>query len=434
MQDSQQNSAHAHVQRGFAFAQLRRYESAASSFQEALSLEPDFVAALTGLCSAQINLRNYYEAEINIHHAISLAPNYPYAFYLLSFLQGYAGAVQAIQEAIRLDPQDPDYHTRLAELYCARQYYSETIDTTNTAIAIDPKHINALMLQGEALLKLERFNEAKEAFRRALEANPEHADAHFELGKLETDSQHPETALQLLTEARRLAPNTNNAPKTIAIAYGRMLRPLTWIDRFIPRFHQWPYIQIWLVFVTLMVCFILYARLNHIQQVDEHRPSVIWQTFCISLMNYFFLNFTYNHFAGAYATFLVRKDVGATSGHVQEQLFTMVFIVFLHTIATGLGAAFSFHLALAMVFFSAVIVHPFIFAVIKKRSRDEEQSIFEILSVLTGVLLFPIGVFSALLLITAKSRLDTLIGLVWSVAFLSFSFFSRKIADYLCRR
>ena len=88
------------------------------------------------------------------------------------------GALEAVEEAARLDPDDPE-------------------------VAVE---------RGIALFELCRLGEAKAELERALEAEPGHAAAHHYLGLVAEHLGQPEPAARHLRRARQLAPDDFAAP------------------------------------------------------------------------------------------------------------------------------------------------------------------------------------------------------------------------------
>lgn len=60
--------------------------------------------------------------------------------------QKFADAETAIKESLRLCPNNPDYHAKLAEIYIARNWPTYARSSIQAALKIDPKHVEAKQL------------------------------------------------------------------------------------------------------------------------------------------------------------------------------------------------------------------------------------------------------------------------------------------------
>ena len=98
-------------------------------------------------------------------------------------------------------------------------HFEQALAFYREAIAAAPNHARAHMNAGNALGKLDRWNEGLEEQRRAVECAPDHAPARFNLGAfLFNRGMLAEAATELL-EAARLQPTMTEAPVLLAEVY-----------------------------------------------------------------------------------------------------------------------------------------------------------------------------------------------------------------------
>ena len=64
------------------------------------------------------------------------------------------------QEALRLDPGDPDIFVLLASIELAQRNWPAALAAAEQALALDPEHVNAANLRSMALVRLGRKSEA----------------------------------------------------------------------------------------------------------------------------------------------------------------------------------------------------------------------------------------------------------------------------------
>lgn len=85
---------------------------------------------------------------------------------------------------IRLIVNKAKQHFNNAVELAERQHYGEALGELNDALELNSRFVEALVLRGTILARLERFEEAKESWGRALGLNPQAARAHRYLGQI----------------------------------------------------------------------------------------------------------------------------------------------------------------------------------------------------------------------------------------------------------
>src|SRR5262245_8877326 len=112
--------AEAHFNLGAALRDWGSLEQAADSVRAALALKPDFAEAhytLALLCWERGELR---EAAASFRNALRIRPQYPHALFqlhcVLLDLEGTKSAIQCLEQAVELDPQDTGFRFFLGML------------------------------------------------------------------------------------------------------------------------------------------------------------------------------------------------------------------------------------------------------------------------------------------------------------------------------
>lgn len=88
-------------------------------------------------------------------------------------------AMEILERMLLLAPQHTLALEQLASLLRKHQMVEEMLSITDRLLAIQPDNLEAAIRRGEALLNLERPQEALETFTRVLKKNPLHALAHL---------------------------------------------------------------------------------------------------------------------------------------------------------------------------------------------------------------------------------------------------------------
>jgi len=100
---------------------------------------------------------------------------------------GITGAERKIQKLLRKlseIPQDQETLLELGKTYFLNSQFDEAVNCYRAVLDQDPRNISAHYNLAVALLALERAEEAKAAFQRVLEIDPNNKAAQEELSKL----------------------------------------------------------------------------------------------------------------------------------------------------------------------------------------------------------------------------------------------------------
>lgn len=134
------------------------------AFQPSKPLLDVFIAA-EGLPSGESKLPEPTQAEIAEANKLKEEGND------LMKLSQFDAAVSKYNEAIKLN-RDPVYFCNRAAAYCRLEQYDLAIQDCRTALALDPKYSKAYGRMGLALSCQNRYEQAVEAYKKALELDP----------------------------------------------------------------------------------------------------------------------------------------------------------------------------------------------------------------------------------------------------------------------
>jgi tetratricopeptide (TPR) repeat protein len=99
------------------------------------------------------------------------------------------GAVELLERAVAVDPQNPYAYYFLAEAHLQRGAYDQAATFAERAALLSARASNHWLcrsygLQGRILEKAGAFTAARQAYQRALEADPRDATAHAGLARV----------------------------------------------------------------------------------------------------------------------------------------------------------------------------------------------------------------------------------------------------------
>lgn len=198
----------------------KKHNEAIDYYNKAIKLNPNCHQAYFNKGLAQLNSGDKKNAELSYLAAINIYPNYEKAHLMLGNLLKdtgkYEQACEQYREMINLNQNNAQAHQFLGRALSDRRLFDEALEHLQIALSLDPNSIqckldyanalnmsnnpeHALILYKElqhdvpnnpsityniayTLKKLGRIHEAFEYYHRAVELNPNHAEAHFGLG------------------------------------------------------------------------------------------------------------------------------------------------------------------------------------------------------------------------------------------------------------
>lgn len=225
-----------------------RYALAEQELWLILSDYPDhpLPQALLALCLSE--QQRAKEALNHAQTAVHLAPDAGFCHYILAVVEHrnnhQRAARNAIDTALALDPESPEYFAFRGSLALEESRWKEALANADAGLALEAEHTQCLNLRSMALLKLGRGAEAEAAIDSALETAPEDATVHAQRGWTRLEKGQHQAALEAFQEALRLDPNLEiarsgmlEALKARYFLYRWMLRYFFWMGRF-GKHHQ----------------------------------------------------------------------------------------------------------------------------------------------------------------------------------------------------
>lgn len=129
------------------------------------------------------------------------------------------GAISATEQAIRLRPDHPIYHSNLAEMYRRKGDLPGAIRCARRAIALDPHFHGAHCNLGNAQRASGQPVEAEQSYRRALELNPQDPQTYQYLGNLYVETGKLNEAVAAYLLGWRIAPDRAELAYSLAQTY-----------------------------------------------------------------------------------------------------------------------------------------------------------------------------------------------------------------------
>ncbi|MDJ0672705.1 MAG: tetratricopeptide repeat-containing serine protease family protein, partial [Microcystis sp. M53598_WE2] len=221
--------------KGLALFELREHQPAIEALQQAINTLPKrenlkkfhssilqrqsvvyrFLGDFSKIAGTEREARENYEQALTvINQAISLVPNNPNYYNekwaVLSELKRYDEGLAAITQAIDLAPRAAWYVNR-GILYRRQQKYELALDDYNKAIELNPNHANAYNNRGNLYYDLQKYDLALADYDKAIEINPNFAILYSNRGGVYYNQQKYELALSDYNQAIDINPNDAKA-------------------------------------------------------------------------------------------------------------------------------------------------------------------------------------------------------------------------------
>ncbi len=186
-------------------------------FERAIELDPSYAAAYAGLALTALHewfggsrktLDQAYELALK---AQSLEPSLPAVYEALGnvslFRRKHEEAVAAARQWVRVEPGNADAYANLAGAKHFSGEHAEVIPLVEKAIRLNPFYpFYYVLYRGQALLAMERYEEAIEAIDRSVSRNPDALPPHLYRASCLAHLGREADARAALAEVRRMVP------------------------------------------------------------------------------------------------------------------------------------------------------------------------------------------------------------------------------------
>jgi tetratricopeptide (TPR) repeat protein len=200
--------------RDIALRELKQDEEALAVNDQTNSLVPDNTAAHDNKDSAQRELKRYKEAMATYNHAMQLHNR-----------KQYEEALNANDQAIRLNPTHPDFYYLKGVILFELKQYEGAEAAYDQAIRLNPTDPVIYNDKGFTLLELERYEEAMAAYDQAIRLNPTNVDFYKnKVAVLLNELKQYDKALDPCSHIIRLEPNNAASYKLMGMVLYKLMR------------------------------------------------------------------------------------------------------------------------------------------------------------------------------------------------------------------
>lgn len=195
----------AHFCLGRSYVELHTSKEAIDAFKKTIRIKPDFIYAYESLGVLYGLLERYEEATDILKQELMIDPNRESAYFWLGknyhLAKKYNEAISAYKKALQINPDYADAQFELGRSYLSfaqfepgRSYsalsglilsldlYKEGIEAMKQAIRINPDNAEYHYALGLSYLNIRDYDKSAESFRQAIRLKPDYIDAHYALG------------------------------------------------------------------------------------------------------------------------------------------------------------------------------------------------------------------------------------------------------------
>ncbi len=212
-QDSSKKSD-SFIKQGLGPFQTGQYAIALKFFQQAAEVNKSSPAPRINIGNAYLRMGQHEKAEEAYKLAVQLAPRNSMARYSLgnyyTVKQLWKDAIREFERAEALGFGHVNLYSGLAKAYILEKQFQKAEISLNKLLKLAPSDPNGWYLLGITYVQLNNGWKAREAFKKCVEYEPGHADAHYELGWLYA-SYDSEYARKELKTALKLNPSHEQA-------------------------------------------------------------------------------------------------------------------------------------------------------------------------------------------------------------------------------
>lgn len=196
---------------GSIYVQTDRIFDGIKLLENSLKKDPRQFWALNTLAVGFINQNQYQKAFLALNKAIDLKPDYIDAFFNLGkvnrALGRFGDAISNYSKCISFNSNYADAFSNRGNIYLEDLNQPEkALSDFQAFIALTPNSWHGSFNLGNALRKLQRFDQSILSYERAIQLNPEYSDIHFNCGLSFYDLKHYGEAISSYERAIQLNP------------------------------------------------------------------------------------------------------------------------------------------------------------------------------------------------------------------------------------
>jgi len=211
---------------GNFYAKSTIYEYASNAYKQAIRFDPDYATAHYKLGAVYYKMGIFTEARDELETAIKLRSDVSLFHYTLGLLlkddDMLNEAIERFSAAISLEPNHVEAHYRRGYTYFYNGELGKACSDLEEVVNLDPGFRDVLYNLGVIYISLGKWEDAREAFLRHLALKPNDPDAFYHVGLIEERiGEDSEQAIEAFQKAVNLDPGHLNARFQLSLLHAR---------------------------------------------------------------------------------------------------------------------------------------------------------------------------------------------------------------------
>ena len=217
-----------YYQLGRAYMAQREYAKAAEVFDTAITLNPDFRKAYSGLAEVKIRQRDFEAADALLQKELEIDPENHFVYEQLGNLafmrKQYAEAVTQYQKAIDLSPLYMIPYNGLGLSYAAQEELEKAVDVFQLALSLKGEAVFLQKSLGSVYWRQGKLHEALALFSDVLEHEPGNRVLRKRIAELYLEVDRPQQAAEEFETLLQQQADDPESLSGLGVAYARQNR------------------------------------------------------------------------------------------------------------------------------------------------------------------------------------------------------------------
>ncbi len=212
---------------GQNFVRCKQYAKALSFLNRSVEINYNDAQVYLSLSQAYEGLKQYNEAITPLENGIKIYSDSQLSFlkrlgYLYFKTGKYQQAIDNLNQALALEPEDENLLFLAANSYDKLENYDSAIESLEKILSINPNHKKSVYLLGLEYYKQTDAEYKKEKKRYEALKSPSRVDFHNSTVKLDSISQRYKKALPYFEKALESSPANKSIAGCLAVCYKRL--------------------------------------------------------------------------------------------------------------------------------------------------------------------------------------------------------------------
>lgn len=207
------------------YTKQRDFNSAVSTYNAIIELDPDRASAYLELGNVYVNMRKWNEAIPALEKAVELNPQETRSYYFIGRAyeeqKNFAKAVDAYKKFAESDPENPeDVYLRLGLAQMEAEDYTGAISSLEKAVADNPQEDSIKYKLAEAYREAQQYENAEKTYKELAEANPDEARVYYNtIMQMYDKANMPDQAIAAAQDLVELDPDNADSVYNLGYMY-----------------------------------------------------------------------------------------------------------------------------------------------------------------------------------------------------------------------